>query len=222
MDIMEAIKSRHSVRDYTDQKIDGETAEKLLEKIEELNSKSGLNMQLKLNEKGGFGNFVVKYGLIKNVKNYIAIVGKKSESLDETAGYYGEEIVVYAQMRGLNTCWVGVPFIRDKCSCEIGKDEKLVCVIAVGYGANQGFQHKNKPMEKLCKANGEVPDWFRNGIECAMMAPTAMNQQKFLIELEEENIVSAKALNGPFSKVDLGIVKYHFEIGAGKDNFLWK
>jgi len=222
MDIMTAIKERHSVRDYTDKVIEVETAEKLREKIEELNERSGLNMQIMLNEKGGFGNFVVKYGLIKNVKNYIAVVGKKGENLDETAGYYGEELVIYAQRLGLNTCWVGVPFIRDKCACEIGKDEKLVCVIAIGYGANQGFQHKNKPFEKLCKVDGQMPDWFKAGVECAMMAPTAMNQQKFLFELVDENMVSAKALAGPFSKVDLGIVKYHFEIGAGKDNFLWK
>jgi len=221
MEIMDAIKARHSVREYTDRRIDEKTAAEILKEITVCNEESGLNMQLMLNEAGGFGNFVVKYGLIKNVKNYIAIVGKKGNALDETAGYYGEKIVIYAQMLGLNTCWVGVPFIRDKCACDIGKDEKLVCVIALGYGANQGFRHKDKPMDKLCKVNGEMPEWFKTGVECAMMAPTAMNQQKFLFELIGENTVSAKALAGPFSKVDLGIVKYHFEIGAGKDNFIW-
>ena len=33
--------------------------------------------------------------------------------------------------------------------------------------------------------------------------------------------VFAKSLGGFYSKVDLGIVKYHFEVGAGTENFRW-
>ena len=51
-------------------------------------------------------------------------------------------------------------------------------------------------------------------------APTAMNQQKFLISYEDKK-VNAKSLGGFYSKVDLGIVKYHFEVSAGKENFDW-
>lgn len=47
-----------------------------------------------------------------------------------------------------------------------------------------------------------------------------MNQQKFMFRLENGR-VSARAGLGFYSKVDLGIAKYHFELGAGKANFQW-
>ena len=45
-----------------------------------------------------------------------------------------------------------------------------------------------------------------------------MNQQKFVIGYDGKD-VSIKAKKGFYSKVDLGIVKYHFEVGAGKENY---
>lgn len=62
--------------------------------------------------------------------------------------------------------------------------------------------------------SGDNPDWFNYGVEMALLAPTAINQQKFEIKLNEDGSVSFKDKGGPYSKVDLGIVKYHFEIGA--------
>lgn len=51
-------------------------------------------------------------------------------------------------------------------------------------------------------------------------APTAMNQQKFYFELKEGKI-KAKPGFGFYTKIDLGIAKYNFEIGAGRENFSW-
>ena len=80
-------------------------------------------------------------------------------------------------------------------------------------------------MEQLCRLEEEgmeMPAWFRAGMEAAMTAPTAVNQQKFLLTLMRDGeTVKAKALMGPCSKMDLGIVKYHFEIGAGDHAFQW-
>lgn len=59
-----------------------------------------------------------------------------------------------------------------------------------------------------------MPDWFSKGMEAALLAPTAMNQQKFYITLENGK-VSAKAGRGFYTKMDLGIVKYHFEVATG-------
>ena len=57
--------------------------------------------------------------------------------------------------------------------------------------------------------------WFENGMDYAMRAPTAINQQKFLITLKDGK-VSFKSFFGPCHKIDLGIVKYHFELGTKK------
>ena len=75
-------------------------------------------------------------------------------------------------------------------------------------------------MDELCKVVGDMPPWFFNAMTLAMLAPTAVNQQKFLFTLDNDT-VRAKALRGFYSKTDLGIAKYHFEIGAGDAEFKW-
>jgi len=217
---MEAIQNRHSVRSYTDLKIGNDTLAALQAEINACNSESELNIQIITNEPGAFGGFMAHYGKFSGVKNYIALVGKKSADLEERAGYYGERIVLKAGQLGLNTCWVALTFSKRKSKYVVGKDEKLVCVIAIGYGVTQGVPHKNKPMESLCKTDGNMPDWFRSGMEAALLAPTALNQQKFLFTLID-NVVKAEITGGINSKIDLGIVKYHFEIGAGVESFKW-
>lgn len=221
MDIIEAVKSRHAVREYTDRKIDNETKSVLSSEIEACNSESGLHIQLVTDEPKAFGGFMsTHYGKFANVKNYIVLAGKKEKQLDEKIGYYGERIAIKAQQLGLNTCWVAMTFSKGKCKPLLGSGEKLVCVLSLGYGKTQGVAHKSKPLDTLCHVDGNMPKWFKNGMDSAMLAPTAMNQQKFLISLQN-NQVSAKSTGGFYSNVDLGIVKYHFEVGAGKENFTW-
>ena len=220
MDILEAMKNRHSVRSYIDKLIDSEVLKALRAQIDTCNKESGLHIQLVTDEPNAFGGFMAHYGKFSGVKNYIALIGAKSADLHEKLGYYGERIVLKAQQLGLNTCWVALTFSKGKSKCTIGKGEKLVCVISLGYGATQGVAHKSKPMETLCRLDGTMPDWFKKGMEAALLAPTATNQQKFLFTLSG-NIVKAEATGGFYSKMDLGIVKYHFEIGAGKDHFKW-
>ena len=125
------------------------------------------------------------------------------------------------QELGLNSCWVAGTYSKSSVKVNINKDEKLVCIIAVGYGENSGYSRKSKSFDDV-SISKEVPEWYKKGIEYALLAPTAINQQKFKFELLDNNVVSVKAGIGPMTKIDLGIVKYHFELGAGKDNFKWK
>ena len=220
MDFLEAIKNRHSVRSYSDRKIEGDVKDKLLQRIKDINRESGLNMQLVLDEPKAFDGLIMHYGKFSGVRNYIALVGPKTSDLDEKCGYYGEKLVLYVQQIGLNTCWVGVGYHKTPNAFTIGADEKLRLMIAIGYGNTQGKANKSKTFEQVTRVNGVVPEWFRRGVEAALLAPTAMNQQQFRFSLDE-NKVSVKPGIGFFTKVDLGIVKYHFEVGAGKENFQW-
>ena len=220
MDLLEAIKSRHSVRIYTDKKIEGETLTQLRQTVDECNQKSGLSIQLCLNEPNAFTGMMARYGKFQNVKNYIALIGKKDNSLEEKCGYYGETIVLKAQQLGLNTCWVAMTYSKGKSAAVVKPGEKLVIVIALGYGETAGVQHKLKAIEELSRVNSAAPEWFSAGVEAAQLAPTAMNQQKFRFELDG-NLVKASAGSGFYTKVDLGIAKYHFEIGAGESGWTW-
>lgn len=221
MNILEAMEKRHSVRSYEKKAIPEDIKKQLLEKIDQCNKESGLHIQLVANEPKAFDGMMAHYGKFTGVENYIALIGKKGSDLEEKCGYYGEQLVLLAQQLGLNTCWVAMTFSKIKSAYTINSGERLCLVISLGYGQTQGVAHKSKPMEALCNVKDEAPDWFKNGMKAAMLAPTAMNQQKFKISFNG-NKVSAKAGMAFYSKLDIGIVKYHFEIGAGKENFQWE
>lgn len=220
MDLSEAIRNRHSVRQYEERAAEKEILDVLQTEIDACNKEGNLHIQLVTNEPRAFDSFMAHYGKFSGVTNYIALIGKKSDKLDELCGYYGERLVLKAQQLGLNTCWVAMSYKKVNGAFEINKGEKLAVVIALGYGKTQGVQHKSKPAESVSNLNSNSPEWFKSGVESALLAPTAMNQQKFTLTLDSDK-VTAKAGTGFYTKLDLGIVKYHFEIGAGKDNFAW-
>lgn len=228
MTLLEAINQRHSVRRYLDKPLDEKTVNALRAKIDELNEAGGLHIQLVTNERSAFSG-MMSYGKFYGVENYIVMVGKKSSELDWRTGYYGEQLVLYAQTLGLNTCWVGLSYRKVDKVYKVADGEKLVCMIALGYGATQGVSHKTKTAEQVSNVSESTPDWFRKGVEAAVLAPTAINQQKFTFEYvaPEGNDKPCVIANKGFSlvgytKIDLGIAMSHFEIAAGKNNFEWK
>lgn len=214
MEIMNIMEQRHSVRQYTDRPVEQEKRQVLNELTAQINEETGLHIQVIYDEPKCFESFMAHYGKFTGVRNYIALVGKKSATLDEQLGYYGEMLVLKAQELGLNTCWVALT--HGKSSAVVHKGEKTVCLISFGYGANPGVPHKNKPLQQVCNASDSMPDWFRDGMNAALLAPTAMNQQKFFFQLEPDGTVTATCGSGFYTKLDLGIVKYHFEQASGR------
>jgi len=226
MTLQEAIIARHSVRKYIDKEIPADIVTVLQDKIAEYNKVGNLSIQLVLNETRAFTG-MLSYGSFSGVKNYFVMVGKKSDGLDERVGYYGEQLVLFAQTLGLNTCWVGLSYRKVPEVYNVGKDEKLACMIALGYGETQGAGHKIKTVEQVSNASDITPSWFKRGVEAALLAPTAVNQQKFSFEYVgmSNNRHQVRAKKGismiGYTQMDLGIAKLHFEIGAGKENFIW-
>ena len=238
MTIQEAIEARHSVRAYRDQPLTEEIIKLLESKIDELNREGQLHIQLIRNEPKAFQGTLAKYGKFRGVNNYIVMAGKKSDELDVRVGYYGEQLVLYAQTLGLNTCWVGLSYSTVPGTYVLDEGEKIACYIAIGYGETQGVGHKIKTVEQVSRsavrtlgssknASDITPSWFKKGVEAALLAPTAVNQQKFSFEYVgiSNNRHQVRAKKGfsmiGYTQMDLGIAKYHFEIGAGKENFEW-
>ena len=218
MELIEAMKNRHSVRQYIDKAIEPQIISDLKAEIDACNKDSGLHIQLVENEKKAFDSFMAHYGKFSGVSNYIALVGKKGGDLDEKCGYYGERIALKAQMLGLNSCWVAMTYKKIPGAFRVDKGEKLTVVIAIGHGKACGVAHTSKPANKVSNASASTPEWFNQGVEAALLAPTAMNQQKFNFTYENGSVIS-KSGTGFYSKIDLGIAKYHFEIGSGKKIF---
>ena len=215
MDIFEAMEKRHSVRQYIEKPLGAEEALALSEEIKLCNEEGGLHIQLVKDEPKAFSGFMAHYGKFSGVTNYIALVGPKGPDLDEKCGYYGERLVLKAQELGLNTCWVAMTYSKIPGAFKVEKGEALTVVIALGYGKTEGVPHKSKAPEEVSNVSANSPEWFKNGVRAALLAPTAVNQQKFYFTLENGK-VTAKAKTAFYSKVDLGIAKYHFELGAGR------
>ena len=218
---LEAIKERHSVRSYLDKEIEPEKQALISAEVQKVNEESGLNIQVFFNDAECFDTNRADYGIFKNCKNYFVMIGEKGK--DEEIGYFGQRLVLFAQMLGLNTCWAKMSYKKGSAQGEIKQGEKRYIVIALGYGETQGNDRKTKPAEKLSNISEGSPEWFKKGVEAAMLAPTAVNQQAFYLK-QEGNSVKAKTTLGlpALAKMDLGIVKYNFEIAAGRENFEWK
>ena len=217
--ILEEMKRRHSVRQYKDEPLSNEEIEALNAEIRAINLESGLKISLVTNERRAFQTRIAKYGKFEGVSNYFAIIGKKSKQLCELSGYYGERLVLFCHRMGLATCWVGIGYKVIPDAFEIDDGDKLVILVAVGHGRHRGLPRKSKSISDVSNAQADSPEWFTLGVEAALTAPTAINQQKFYFTLNPDGTVSAKSKFGPYSKVDLGIAKYHFELCAGAKNF---
>ncbi len=220
-DYMGLMRSRHSVRRYLDKPIPADLREKLDAYAGELNRKSGLSIQIIYDEPECFGSARAKYGSFEGCSNYICLVGKSRErDLDERCGYYGEMLVLRAQELGLNTCWVALT--HGKTKAVVAKGEKEVIVVSLGYGADGGRPRKSKSPGDVCRDDGELPVWYSRGIEAALLAPTAINQQKFRFSRAGNRVSLEPGKLGPCLLIDLGIVRLHFELGAGRENFVWE
>lgn len=234
----DTIRQRHAVRTYLDKDIEQDTLKMLNEVVDECNREGNLNIQLVCDEPKAFDGFMAHYGKFKNVRNYFAMIGPDTPDLDEKCGYYGAKLMLTAQALGLNTCCVYLTYKKISNAFVVNDNEKLVCVIAVGYGDTQGKQHTSKTFNDVVLQNetmpewqnasisidsvaDDMPQWFKDGIEMALLAPTAMNQQKFEFMLDGNNVHAIPGF-GVCTKIDIGIVKFFFEIGAGKDNFNWQ
>ena len=227
MTLLEAIQARHSVRAYTGQPLTDADAQALQEKIDEVNRVGRLHIQLIRNEPKAFLGPFARYGKFRNVTDYLVMAGVKADDLDERIGYYGEQLVLLAQTLGINTCWVGLSYTKIPNTYVLNDGEVIQAYISIGYGETQGVSHKIKRIEQVSNVSDSTPDWFRRGVEAALLAPTAINQQKFSFEYlgmtDGHHRVRAKkgfSLVG-YTHMDLGIAKYHFEIAAGKENFEW-
>jgi len=214
MTIREAIDARHSVRKYTKRPIDGEIQKALEDEIKACNAESGLSIRLVLNDPNAIKGLWA-YGAFENADNYIVLAGPDTDDLFRLAGYFGERLVLFAETLGLSTCWIAGSYQKKNVKKLLDGGETLAAIISIGYAQKPGTPHKSKSFEQVTRVEGDAPDLFRKGVEAALKAPTAINQQRFRFTWKDGR-AKVKALSGPYTLIDLGIVQYHYEIGAGE------
>lgn len=220
MDLKQAIHERHSVRTYSDRPLESAVVTKLQQELHECAAMSGLRFELVLNEPAAFEGMIARITGFSGVENYVALIGQRGPKLEDLCGYYGELLVLQAQALGLNTCWVAQSFKRSKTPYTVSSGERNPIVITVGYGTTPGTASPSKSPEQVSNISPDSPDWFREGVTAALLAPTAINQQKFFLEQKGDH-VHMKVGHGPYVKLDAGIVRRNFEIGSGMGSEIW-
>lgn len=219
MDMKQAMPERHMVRKYTNKPIPIEIAQKIDERLNDINREYCTDIKLVRDDSSAF-NAAIKLVLAKGVRNYFILAGKAAHDLRERLGMAGADLMLFCQTLGLNTWWVGGTYSHAKMTEKAPGDE-VIGVIAVGYGATQGKPHKSKSAQEVATYEGPEPEWFKRGVEAALLAPTALDKQAFKIKgIGDE--VSITYESGTFSGEDLGLVKYHFALGAGDHPFSWQ
>ena len=184
MDIREAMKERHTVRKYKDIKLSEDIIRKINLRVKTNNESYNLDMKF-ITDNNNALNLFFKLIVSKNVNNYILLVGPDMPETDEKIGSAGADIMLYAQTLGLNTWWIGETY-NKKLSIS-SSDKKIIGVIAIGYGEDNGKAHKSKKDSEVSSYQGERPEWFKKGIEAALLAPTALNKQEFMIRGNGKN-----------------------------------
>ncbi len=219
MTLQEAMRERHTVRKFKNEPLSSEVADKLCERCKRLNQEHGVSIKFMQGDKKAIPG-LLKLIMTKGVNNYFILSGPDVAGIDEKIGYCSADLMLYAQTLGLNTWWVGGMYSKANAKKNVDEHMKAIGVLIVGYGETNGIAHKSKEIQDVASYEGDMPDWFKAGVEAALLAPTGMNRQEFTIK-GSGNKVSMTVPDEAFAEADLGISKYHFELGAGKDKFTW-
>ena len=219
MPITDAMRARHVVRQYLDKPVPDDVVAALRSRIEEDNRAQGTDIRLLT---GGARVFGPMWGTVRarSVRNCLVMAGPDASDLDERLGYGGADLMLTAQELGLNTWWVGGTFSKKAAARASGATGRVVAVVALGYGATQGVPHTSKRPDEVASYDGEAPVWFTQGVEAALLAPTAFGKQAFTLA-GSGNEVTIRCQESAYAGQDRGLVKYHFEAGAGRDNCVW-
>lgn len=225
MKYTEEIQKRKSRRTYLQTTIESKSKETIQELINDINKKSDLSIEFIENGENAFNSIGKSYGMFKGVRSLIALKGLKSDiHLKEKSGYYGELIILEATKLGLGTCWVGGTFDRKNSVFNIGENQELTCVIAIGNVPKEATMkekiiyklshRKTKTLEEMYTSDVTAPKWFITAMESVQKAPSAINSQKVKFDYKE-GVIRAEVPNTyTLDLIDLGIAKLHFELAS--------
>ena len=164
--------------------------------------------------------------------NVYAVIVAKNDTPPEMEGYMGEALVLEATAMGLGTCWLGAGFNADIVNKNVNlqNDEQIHCVIAIGQASLPAFNPKRRSIQQLCKkSEDEVKNlgpWQLTAVENARLAPSAINQQPWKIEVDTNSIsiLERTVLIPKYAGIDRGICMLHAAVGAASKRHtgVWK
>jgi hypothetical protein len=228
-----AAQIRHSCRSYRDTALDTAERAKITGTAELLNGAlPGVRIAVIFGAETAKRVFAMVggYGTIKNPPAVAAFIADKNdEAAYEKAGFLGEAFVLEMTAAGFATCWVSGTYSRASMErlISLKENEQLVAVTPVGFAAQKkGMMERftrfysrgaqRKPLDTICKDFESLPGWAKKCVECARIAPSAVNSQPWRFRFENGLLLETpqkSSLTQP--KLDLGICMLHVVIAAG-------
>ena len=154
------------------------------------------------------GNYWQKW----KTPHFIAIFSDGSDAALINVGFMYQQLDLYAQSRGLGTCWVGLGSLTDK--EPIPEGMKLAVMMAIGIPDDvperTSADFKRKSMAEL----SDQPD---DRLEPLRLAPSATNSQPWYVTHDgdtlhiwrEELGLIKQRTHGRMNKIDMGIGLCH-------------
>lgn len=238
---MEAIKTRRSVRNYTGVRLSEEHKTKLLHYIQDEKKLTGpfgnkIHIVYKevrdTNRKEKLGT----YGFIKNAPAYLINICHNNQENMIDLGFVFENLILFLQSNGVNTCWLGGTFHRKKLQLEqnFSGDEFIPVISPVGYSADS--QHLvERIVRKGARSDSRknFDDLFfyndfkhrivdpesRDLLEYLRLAPSASNKQPWRVVICDTAIAHffidrtpkyGNSLGYDIQMVDMGIALSHY------------
>jgi nitroreductase len=236
---LELLKTRHSVRSFTDQPVDPSIIRTLKAEVTMINThEAGIKFRIITDDPEPLKGFSHSYGVFKNPRNYlVGVVDTALPDIYERAGYFAEQFVMKAVECGLGTCFVGGTYNSSKVSVPLRAGEKILFLVLFGYPAGKarpmarlmaGMVHLKKmkprqffiPEEEVDRACEEFP-MLSTALEAVVCAPSAVNRRPtrlYIGEVDGERTICAKVEKpDPSTLIDLGIAKYNVNYATGEE-----
>lgn len=228
--ILEVIKSRHSVRTYSNNPIDESILEKIQTYIDSVTNPFNKKIQIKLLKPDGYHNEKLgTYGVIKNPSYFLAAYCEDKPLTLEALGYTFEKVILYCTSLGLGTVWLGGTFNKGKFAKAVElKDGYVLPVVSpVGYEGGRrspiGFLignnhnkrdsfsllfHKDDFYTPLTKKDAGI---YSDALEAVRLAPSSLNCQPWRVVLNDDGLHFYSTKTKDINKIDIGIALCHLD-----------
>ncbi|MDE5552027.1 MAG: hypothetical protein K2I91_02390 [Muribaculaceae bacterium] len=228
MDILEAMRTRRSVRSFDGAGLaPGQMAE-LENAVKDVYNPFGGNYTIRLKHFDKAGDYKPStYGMIKNATDYFTIgIGEDEESA-LAVGFSFEQVVLKAWQMGLGTCWIAATFKGS--AFEQGEPwpdgEKLRIISPVGRPARKSLMeniarmtlgsNNRKAFKELFFTDGFArsltqENTYADALNMLRLAPSSTNSQPWRVLVENDRVHFYYVPKSQASVLDCGIGMCHF------------
>lgn len=231
MTLLDAIRSRRSVRTFSDRPVSDAHISALLQSASlqvPLPFTSPVSIRLTTFDRTSHFR-PSTYGMIRGASRYFLIAYHPDPASALAAGFRFERLVIEATRLGLGTCWIGATFRHTAFNSDQqwppGQELRMVCPL--GYPATKSIVERisrlsvradrRKPFHTLFSfTTPDAEQLFGEPLELLRLAPSSTNSQPWRAVAHPDAVHFYYLPASPYAMVDMGIALCHFHIACAE------